>query len=321
MKRNFLLFCILFLLFYLFLEPGNALLASRQGLGLWMNTLIPTLLPFLILSNLLIHTGIIERLLSPLAGFWRFAFGLSPYGAYAFVLGMLCGYPMGAKLTGDLYGAGKLTRREAHYLLTFCNSASPMFLTTYLVHQTLHRPDYLLPTFGIVYSCNYLCSLCFRLYYRPYARRNSVALCSTGAAVPKDAKKAPAQSSEENWMDASILNGFETITRLGGYILLFSIFSAALKNLWHQDSILRDIFLLLTEISTGLYYMKDTALSFPLQYALTLSATSFGGLCILMQTKSVLTEKGLPLSPYLAGKTVNLVLTFGMALVVAQIIQ
>lgn len=58
--------------------------------------------------------------------------GLSGEGAYAFVLGLLCGYPMGAKLTADLYHAGKISRQESEYLLTFCNNPSPAFLVTYV---------------------------------------------------------------------------------------------------------------------------------------------------------------------------------------------
>lgn len=316
MKRNLLLFGILFLIFYLFLDPVRALQASKNGLDLWLHTLLPTLLPFMILSNLLIHTQAVERLLTPLQAFWNRFLGLSPYGAYAFLLGMLCGYPMGAKLTGDLYGAGRITRGEADYLLTFCNNASPMFLSTYLVVTILGRPEYILPTFAAVYACNYLTSLCFRIYYRP---GRSMASAVSAAAQTK--KETPPASERESWIDVSIMNGFETITKLGGYILLFSIFSAAMQSLWHTESVLRYLMFCLTEISTGLHQLKDALLPFPVKYAVSVAATSFGGMCILAQTRSVVTSRGLSLKPYLAGKTLNLVLTFAAALIIAQIIQ
>ena len=77
----------------------------------------------------------------------------------------------------------------------------------------------------------------------------------------------------------------------------------------------------LTEISTGLHQLKDALLPFPVKYAVSVAATSFGGMCILAQTRSVVTSRGLSLKPYLAGKTLNLVLTFAAALIIAQIIQ
>lgn len=82
---------------------GEALCASRNGLKLWLETLIPTLLPFLILTEILIHTDGITKIVHPVAPFFKVIFGLSPEGIYVFLIGLLCGYPMGAKLAADFY--------------------------------------------------------------------------------------------------------------------------------------------------------------------------------------------------------------------------
>ena len=84
-----------------------------------------------------VHTDWITKILQPTAPFFKVVFGLSPGGAYVFLLGLLTGYPMGAKLTADLYYAGKISRQEAEYLLTFCNNPSPAFLITYVGHICL----------------------------------------------------------------------------------------------------------------------------------------------------------------------------------------
>ena len=52
------------------------------------------------------------------------------YGSYALLLGLICGYPMGAKLTADLFREGKITKSEAQYLLTFCNNPGPVFISS-----------------------------------------------------------------------------------------------------------------------------------------------------------------------------------------------
>ena len=64
--------------------------------------------------------------------FWKTFFGLSPAGAYVLILGLLCGYPMGAKLAHDLYIDQQISRREGEYLLTFSCNASPAFIISYL---------------------------------------------------------------------------------------------------------------------------------------------------------------------------------------------
>ena len=74
---------------------------------------------FMILTGVLIHTKGIEKILSPLKPVFRFFLGTDVYGGYVFILGMVCGYPMAAKLASDLYETGRISRIEALYLTTF----------------------------------------------------------------------------------------------------------------------------------------------------------------------------------------------------------
>ena len=71
MKRKLLLFCLFPLFLFLLMFPGEALCASRNGLKLWLETLIPTLLPFLSLTEILIHTDGITKIVHPVAPFSR----------------------------------------------------------------------------------------------------------------------------------------------------------------------------------------------------------------------------------------------------------
>ena len=104
MKQKLLLFFCICLLFFLLLHPAEALPAARDGLTLWLNVMIPALLPFLILTGILLKTGNIRKLLNPAAPLTKKLLGLSPAGTYVFLLGLLCGYPMGAsKLANSLY--------------------------------------------------------------------------------------------------------------------------------------------------------------------------------------------------------------------------
>ena len=84
---------------FILVYPAEALKAAREGLNLWLNVMIPKLLPFLILTGILVQTDQISRLLAPLKKLWKIVLGISPAGAYAVLVGMLCGYPMGAKTT------------------------------------------------------------------------------------------------------------------------------------------------------------------------------------------------------------------------------
>ena len=137
--RSVILYTLLFFVFiYLLCFPQEAFQSSASGVTLWFFHVLPSLLPFMIFSDFFIHTGLVSVLLRKIKTVFRFLFGLSMYGSYALLLGLICGYPMGAKLTADLFREGKITKSEAQYLLTFCNNPGPVFISSYILTDTLH---------------------------------------------------------------------------------------------------------------------------------------------------------------------------------------
>ena len=312
MKRFLFAAAVILMLGFLLKYPGEALAASRDGLDLWLNTLLPTLLPFMILTNILIRTETAEKITAPARDLWKFLLGVSPSGAYALILGLLCGYPMGAKITADMYRHEKICKREAEYLLTFTNHASPVFIHTYLIHICLNdRAEKRTLTVILLLS-----ALFTMLFFRFIVYRNHTTeekLC-TGSK-----KEASALCSPGTALDTSIMNGFETITRLGGYILLFSVLSACVRH--YRKTVTAADYLILgsLELTTGLHLLAGSAMTYELKYVIAATLTSFGGFCILAQTKSVLSE-GLSILPYLAAKCLNAVFTALLILVFFKIV-
>lgn len=315
------------MLLFLLRFPSQALDASRDGMKLWLNTLIPTLLPFLILTGIILRTGGVEKLLSPFSPVWRHVFGLSSSGAYALLLGLLCGYPMGAKIASDLYTHGKIGRQEAEYLLTFSNNASPAFLTTYLAHVCLKGRVSMAEIAAVLLVSDCICMVFFRFFVfrnRTVTESSSAGGDfagqgdeSAGAARPKPPKKETSPvSSLGTVLDVSIMNGFETITRLGGYILLFSILSAGARRFWNVESAAGYLLLGSLEITTGLHQLADASLPWSFLYPASMMLTAFGGFCILAQTRSVLNRE-LSFRPYLSAKCLNACVTGGILFLLA----
>lgn len=299
MKQKLYIAGTFLLLLFLLAYPREALLASRNGMKLWLNTLIPTLLPFIILTGILLHTNGIEKILFPLKSFFRIVFGLSPCGAYAFFLGMLCGYPLGAKLTSDLFTSHKISRQEAHYLLTFSNNASPVFVMSYLCHICLKDSLSTGTVFISLLSADFICMLFFRFF---------IFKNQTYSVLSGEKKETSPASLSGALLDVSIMNGFETITRLGGYILLFSILTACIMHYWPSDSLYKYILPAFTEITTGISLLSSSKIPLYPQAILSVAATASGGMCILAQTRSVLDRK-LSIFPYLTSKCMQTALT------------
>lgn len=300
----------LLLLIFLLIHPQEGLAAAKEGMSLWLNTMLPTLLPFIILTGLLIQTGKIERLLTPMEPLFRFALGTSLYGGYVFLLGMLCGYPMGVKLASDFYRAKKIDRREAHYLTTFCNHASPAFLLTYVGQHCLNGA---MPARWLLIcplTADLICMLFFR--FLVYKGHTSSLSCNE--------KKETSAASAGGIFDVSIMNGFETITRLGGYIFLFSILAGCIHYYWPFPPVYQYLLLSFTEITSGLSLLTSSGLSASVRIVTSVAAAAFGGLCVLAQTRSIL-SRDLSLLPYAVSKCISSLLAGVLSyLVLSQII-
>lgn len=303
MKRISIILSILALLIFMMIFPNASLAASKRGLMLWFEVLIPSLLPFIILSGFLIKTNIIQQLLGIFPRFWKIVFGVSSHGAYALILGLFCGYPMGAKLTADLYDSGCISRSEADYLLTFSNNASPTFISTYILLETLQMQSLMVPTFVILYLSNYLCSLIFRVYYNRF-------VIATEAYVNKKEISTPIPLME--LIDTSIMNGFESMAKLGGYVILFSILAGLTLKLTFLGQNLRYIFLGMLEITNGIQYIASAPWSFPWKYTMIMAVTAFGGFSSIAQTKCMIRNANLSIKNYVTAKLLNGCITIAL---------
>ena len=112
----------------LVLWPSQAMEAARTGLALCGNVIIPSLFPFFVLSSLVVELGMsryLGRLLQPvMAPLFR----VNGSCAAALALGVVGGYPVGARTAISLYQNGQCSRTEAERLLAFCNNCGPAFI-------------------------------------------------------------------------------------------------------------------------------------------------------------------------------------------------
>ena len=137
----------LFAILALILDAGTAVSAAGRGLQLCLETVVPSLFPFLVAARLFTGSGAAQwcaRVLGPVMGP---AFGLPSNGAAAVVLGLLGGYPVGAQTAASLYGSGQLTRKEAEQLLAFVATQAPPSFSGWLAGflEAEKSPQFYLP--------------------------------------------------------------------------------------------------------------------------------------------------------------------------------
>lgn len=303
--RKFLFTSIIIIIFlFLLASPENAVSSARSGLMLWFKVLLPTLLPFMIISKLLIELNAISCLTFLFATFFHKFFKLSKSGTFVVITGFLCGYPMGAKLVSELYHHQQLSYEEASYLLTFCNNLSPMFISSFLTVSCLDTPELLSYIILIIYGS----PIIFALFTQPLFRRKQKHNISE--ALPP----TPYKKLDFEIVDIAIMDSFTQITKLGGYIILFSIISGMLLSL----SLSAPVLAILTgviEITTGINYI--TIQDFPLQlrFLFAIPLCVFGGLSGLTQTYSMIKDSHLPFGSYFISKLIQTAMSLLLTLV------
>lgn len=277
------------------LHPRSSIRFASDGLILWYQTVVPTLLPCMLLSSLMVQTDAAFDLISLIHPFFGRLLGTSPEGTYCFLIGLLCGYPMGAKTCADMIRAHKLSLEEGTYLMAFLHFPSPMFVTGYIASTNLILPSSL-PIFAAIYLPVIPLSLLSR-WKHSYSRRSFI---SAEKEKRTRIRLTPAI------LDQAITSSSAVMLKIGIYMMIFTILAGFANMLPLPPSLfllpsesLLSAFCGMLEMTTGIRMAAQTALSSAAQGSLICFAASFGGLSVAMQIQAVLTGSGLSLKHYL----------------------
>jgi len=270
------------------LHPAAALSGAKEGLSLWLESVLPALLPFFVVSSLLSRTGILTRAGRRLAPLMRFAALPGEAGAAA-LLGAVSGYPVGARLSGELYAEKALNLPQMEYLCGICNLASPSFLAGTVAASLLGAPE-----LGIVLIlCHLLGAALTALLFSPLCRR-----AGGHSAVPTvpEANKSKGFSPAKLLMEA-IAEGMTAMLKVGGTLIFFSVvlclleasgllalLTLPLQALGLERELAAALVSGFFEKSRGCAQIAVLSLSLPLRAALCSTLCAFGGCGILLQT-------------------------------------
>nr|WP_300801956.1 hypothetical protein [uncultured Acetatifactor sp.] len=274
---------------------------AAMGLNLWFEKMIPSLLPFMMLSGIMVRMKLTDRaamliypVVKPLAKVRKNV-------CYAMLMGFLCGFPMGARVVDDLYQRQMISKREAEYLLAFCNNIGPVYFCSFvlpLLGRRLVWP-YLFGMYGI--------PLLYGLALR-YTRFHDIPLPGEEGGRPaalvacEDRRGLTEKGSGARFweklleaVDGSVQASVRSMLSLGGYMILFNLLNLVPHLLFGRP--LAPLSPLL-EITGGLKLLGD---AFPLY---SLLALSFGGLSCIAQTYSCIGDSDLSISDYILHKVV-----------------
>ena len=270
----------------LLLLSQEAATGARQALGVCAATLIPSLLPFFTLANMLSALGLPELLAGSLGKGLGRLFRVSPAGAQAFILGLSGGYPLGASVTADLRRSGRVSRDEGERLAAFCNNSGPGFIlgAAGAVFQS--------PAAGLLlYITHALGAVTVGLLLRGHgASAEGEAAVSTAAPVPFS-KALP----------AAVTKAVGSTIAVCGYVVLFGAIVGMLTPFLALPPLMRALLTGFLELGGGIAAFQGLAPT-PLHLACAALVLGWGGLSVHCQTMGVLADTDISCARHLAGR-------------------
>ncbi|MCM1388457.1 MAG: hypothetical protein NC231_14100 [Bacillus sp. (in: Bacteria)] len=289
----------LYLIYLLLRYPEQSLSYASTGLVLWFQKMIPTLFPFMVVSGIMIRMNLTERFVRFFHPLFHKIWGTSPNGSYVVLMGMLCGFPMGARVIGQLCRAGKLSEQEGAFLLAFCNNIGPIYFISFVMSTLSLSGNY--APFFIMYGV----PLCYGavLYRIGLLRKKAVSFPAAYFQAASRPNGLNGRLSFWEAADEAIVSGLIGIGKLGGYMVFFNL----LNIMMFPFSALPQRFLsfsnCILEITSGISRAgKNEGL-------MVLILLPFGGLSCMAQTYSMIKETNLSITRYVWHKCVQTALT------------
>jgi hypothetical protein len=164
--------------------------------------------------------------------------------------------------------------------------------------------------FAMIYCSAILGAVFFRLFCEKLVKVRA------SSAVSKNPVPATQSSGRFTFdlLDNSIMNGFEVVTRIGGYIILFSILAQIMKEIGPDSGVIKAFIMGTLEITTGVSQVCMSNINNTAKIVLVSALTSFGGFSGIAQTKSVLQDSGLSISSYIIVKIISALITTALTL-------
>lgn len=273
----------------------------RSALSLCSGVIIPSVFPFMIISDFL-YSYLNFSSLSALGDIFERVFKINRAGLYPFALGVLCGFPLGVKCTAELYRENKLSRDEAERIIGFCNNTGPAFLVS-----------------GIGLGLRGSVGEGVLLYAAMTLSAIAVGyIFGIGKHYTVSADTALKKKSFS--LTASIKNAGLGTLNICSYLTFFACLVGLLRNTIGESLVYLSLLPLLEVGSAASILSKTKLLQDVQSLALTAFAIGFSGLSVHLQALSFISDTDIRVNKYFTMKLLQGVFSAVLVLVGARIV-
>jgi sporulation integral membrane protein YlbJ len=310
---------------FVILNPEPAFSAAVRGLRVWWDIVFPALLPFFIGSEILMGLGVVHFMGVLLEPFMRPLFNVPGAGSFVMAMGLASGYPIGAMLTARLREQGLCSKAEGERLMSFTNTADPLFMTGAVAVGMFGRTDVAITILAAHYLSSLTVGVLMRFYRRGAEQASPIAVHGKARSVGARAWQALSEAHERDGrpfgklLGDAVRNSVNTLLLIGGFIILFAVLIQVLQVVgvvrWFSAGIAAMIRLVgldpavsgaltsgLFEITLGTQAASQAAAAILPRLVAASAVIAWSGLSVHAQVASLIQGTGMSIGPYMLAR-------------------
>lgn len=314
------IFITLFIILFI-INLNTCMQSTFTGLNLVIKAILPTIFPFSVICNLIIHYDGISFYSNILGPIICKPLKLSNCSSFPIVASLLCGYPLGCKYCCDLYELGYISKEEYLRLLNIASNASPIFLIGSVGAAMLGNIKY-----GFILLLgNYLAPLIIGFF----TKKNTHEFNNSNEYP----LKIDGSYNFGIIIKTSIENAINTTLQVGAFVIIFSIIIGIIKNnsliniifnnveklLSLSPNSLYGIFLGSIEYTNGCKILTSISSSIIFKLSAISFICSFSGLSIIGQISSFTGKFNVSLKKYSFIKFIQGIISFIITFIFSSI--
>lgn len=284
--------------------PSDALDAAKTAYKICENTVIPSLLPFFVCSNMLAALNVTEYLSKILKPVMKPVFGVGENSAFAVIMGIISGYPVGAKTAVMLKEKGLVTKSEAEKLLAFCNNSGPLFILGAVGGGMLFDGK----CGSVLYAAHILGAAtailvmrCVKCDIEKCSRQNNACIPSFGAALFE-----------------SVSTSTETVYTISGFVIVSAIVLKFTENtgiikfissFGFKEEYVKCLLYGIIEPTNGCIAAAELNMDKIYKCMIISSIIGWSGISVHLQVLGIVKKSGLSVKYYFVGKMVSAIVS------------
>lgn len=304
MKKNniFLSIFIFYILLNMIIFPKLYIEQTLNGISAWAFNVLPSVLPFIFFTKVISSLNVIDKFSKPFSKPCKALFNTSSHGAYVFLTSIISGYPVGAKLTADLYENGQISKEEAFRMTSFCSTSGPMFVIGAVGAIMLGNAflGY------IIFSAHIIGAFLNGIIFR-------------NIKIKDNAKEKKTLKNAKNDLSSIVVDSALSIISVGVIIAIFFVIITSLDPIFNLfPSPIAAVGEGLIEITKGCLDISSYMSPFWAVIACSF-IISFGGISTILQSLTMLNKLDMPIGLFVLQKLSHAILAGIVAIVLACI--